>query len=47
MMISPFCEAHIELSGKEFGFEVESVRPLIDVAFKRDNSGRDLKFKYN
>lgn len=44
MMISPFCEAQTELSGKEFGFEVESARPLIDVDFKRDNSGIDLKF---
>lgn len=43
MIISPFCEAQIELSGKEFGFEVESARPLMDVAFKRVNSGKDLK----
>lgn len=33
----------MELSEFELGFEVEDMRPLIEVSLTRDNSGNDLK----
>lgn len=43
-MSSPLCEEHMEVSEIEFAFGVETVSPLTDVSFRRDSSGRDLKF---
>ena len=37
---SPSLEEHIE----PFDLEVDNARPLIEVSFNRDNSGRDLNF---
>ena len=43
-MSSPVFEAHTEWSAMAFAFGGESTRPLTEVSFRRDNSGRDLKF---
>ena len=43
MTKSPQFEEHIELSDNEFGFGVEYLKPLIEVSFNKDNSGKDLR----
>ena len=32
------------MSENEFGFDVEYVKPLIEISFIRDKSGKDLTF---
>lgn len=41
--MSPSNEEHMELLLDEFGFGVENVKPLIEVSFSKDNSGKDLE----
>lgn len=41
---SPSLEEHTELFDNGFDLEVENERPLIEVSFNSDNSGRDLNF---
>lgn len=42
--MSPSDEEHIEMLLNEFGFEVGYAKPLMEVSFSRDNSGKDLQF---
>lgn len=44
MTSSPSREVHIEMLDNEFGFKVELVKPLIEVSFIKDSSGKDLTF---
>lgn len=41
--MSPLREKHTEELQNEFEFGIESLSPLTEVSFRRDNSGKDLK----
>lgn len=41
---SPSLEEHIMQSGNELTFEGEHLKPLTEVSFKRENSGKDLQW---
>lgn len=40
---SPSQEADMVISGNEFGFGEEYVKPLMEVCFSRESSGKDLR----
>lgn len=43
MTRSPSQEAEMVISGKEFGLGEEYVKPLMEVCFSRESSGKDLR----
>ena len=43
MTRSPSQEADMVISGNEFGFGEEYVKPLMEVCFSRESSGKDLR----
>lgn len=43
MTRSPSQEAEMVISGNEFGFGEEHVKPLMEVCFSRESSGKDLR----